>query len=339
MDESRVLRKLNRVDDLGEPDPTFLDRLYGDALAEIGLAGSTRPATHRLGPSRPRFRLLGGGKRTRWPLLLVAAVLVGSALAVLGVGALRDKAVTEQVDLLARVHSLGSITIAVRPDQPQFTVAGQVAAGFDVDVGNEIARRLGVSANIAVVEAGGMLSPPDSSRWDVALPSVPSWTITPAAFVSSSPYYYWPHLVVVPERSTATSVADLGSGSICVVARDAGEAWLRGDYNGLPAPTTRATAVSRSSDDECLAMLASGQAVAAVTANLTTGDVTTRGGLRTIESPTAEPRVIVIGSGVEGRPDPASLLTALENALDEMRRDGTLARMSENRFGVDLTNP
>jgi ABC-type amino acid transport substrate-binding protein len=247
--------------------------------------------------------------------------------------------VTEQADLLARVHSAGLITIAVRPDQPQFTMAGQVAAGFDVDVGKEIARRIGIASNIYVVDAAAMLSPPISSSWDAALPSVPSWTIPSATFVSSSPYYYWPHLVVVPESSTATSVADLGSGSICVVARDAGEAWLRGDYDGLPAPTTRATAVSRSSDDECLAMLASGQAIAAVTANLTTGDVTTRGGLRTIESLTAEPRVIVIESGVAGRPDPASLLSAIEHALDAMRRDGTLARMSENRFGVDLTNP
>lgn len=85
MDESRLLRTLRRVDDLGEAHPAFLDRLYEDAIVEIGLPGMARPIPRRVGRARPTFRLLRS-KRTRWPLLLVAAFVGASVVAVLGVG-------------------------------------------------------------------------------------------------------------------------------------------------------------------------------------------------------------------------------------------------------------
>jgi ABC-type amino acid transport substrate-binding protein len=336
VDESRILRTLDRVDELGEPDPAFLDRLYDEAVAELGLDRTSGPVARRVAGGRPKLRVLPGTRR-RWPLLAVAALVATGALGALAVGALRNRAPTEQADLLAQVRGAGRIAIAVRPDQPQFAIAGQVATGFDVDVGQELGRRLGVSPDVIVEPADTMLSGGDASGWQIALPSVASWTIPASGFVASQPYYRWPHFVIVPETSPTTSLSQLTAGAICAVSRDGGEAWLRGTYGGAAAPATRLTIVTRPSDDDCLALLASGGAVAAVTADLTTGDLQARGGLRAIGGPDPEPRVVVLRTGDAGRPDPSGLLAAIDKAIESMRQDGSLTRLSENRFGADLT--
>jgi ABC-type amino acid transport substrate-binding protein len=338
VDESRLRRTLDKVDQFGEPDPTFLEGLYDQAVAEIGFDHPAHPAARRVGGGRPRLRVRRDG-RSRWPLLLVAALVAAAALGALAVGALRNRAPTEPPDLLAQINGAGKIVIAIRPDHPQFAMAGQVATGFDVDVGQELARRLGVSPDVVVEPAAAMLSGADTNGWQIALPSVASWTIPAPGFAASGPYYLWPHFVVVAEASPATTVSQLGAGAICAVTGDGGEAWLRGRYVGAAAPSARLSIVTRSSDDDCLAMLTSGGAVAAVTADLTSGDLQARGGLRAIGGPDPEPRVVVVRTGDAQRADTASLLAAIDQAIESMRRDGSLTRLSENRFGVDLTNP
>ena len=47
-----------------------------------------------------------------------------------------------------------------------------------------------------------------------------------------------------------------------------------------------------------------------------------------------EPRAIVIE---RDGPDPIELGAAIEQALDDMRRDGTLGQLSTARFGADLS--
>jgi ABC-type amino acid transport substrate-binding protein len=338
VDESRLIRSLRHLDGLDDPDPAFLDRLYKDAVAEIGLGQTARPVAGRVAGASPRLRALRGGRR-RWPLLLIAALVVTGTVGALAVGALRERAPTERADLLTQIDGAGRIVIAVRPDHPQFSVAGQVATGFDVDVAQELARRLAVTPNVVVEPADQMLSPTDTNGWDIALPSVASWTIPASRYVASRPYYYWPHLLVVPETSPARGIAQLGTGMVCAVTSDGGEAWLRGQYDGAPAADPGLTVVTRPSDDDCLAMLSSGDAVAVVTAELTGGDLQIRGGLRSIGGPEAEPRVVVLRTSDGERPDPSRLMTAIDQALDAMRRDGTLTRLAENRFGEDLTNP
>ena len=71
-----------------------------------------------------------------------------------------------------------------------------------------------------------------------------------------------------------------------------------------------------------------------VTATLTPADLATRAGFRLIDGPPAEPRAAMLG---RDGPDPTALVAAVEQALSDMRRDGTLARLSFARFGDDLT--
>jgi len=336
VDEPRLLSMVNRVDARDEPDPAFLDRLFDDVVAATDIKrASTRSSTTVI-PAKPSLRLLGG-KRPRWPLLLFAAMLAVGIVGALGVGAWRNLLAT-RLDLLTEVRIAGKVTIAVRPDHPQFSMDGQVATGFDVDFARELARRLGVTANIVVEPAASMLSAPGTGAWQLALPSLASWNVPSSAFVESRPYYQWPHFLVVPTAAPATTAAEL-AGPICAVSGDGGEAWLRGDYGGSPPPGASYTVVTRATDDECLSLLLSHEAVGAVTADLTGGDLQARGGVRTIAGLDPEPRVVVLQRASVNGAETASLLVAIDESIDAMRRDGTLGRLSENRFGIDLTRP
>ncbi len=337
MDDERLLRKLGQIDSLGEPDPAFLERMYRELREEIGFSP---PGGVRTAPSaRTRRRT---GVRRWWPVLGLAAAIAAGVIGSVGVGALRDRALVDEppTTLLAAIRNAGHITVAIRPDHPQFSTGGDSAAGFDVDVARELARRLGVVPDIIITSPDTMIADAAQGSWDVALPSVPDWTIDSSRFLLSDPYYYWPHLLVVADTSTATRIRDLSPGPVCAVSGDGGEAWLRGRYGSSPGPTLTASLVTRPDDDACLALLASGGAAGVVTAHLSPADLQVRSGFRVIGGPTPEPRSLIVPSQQGPVPDPTDLVRAIDDALAAMRADGTLARLSQSRFGGDdLTAP
>jgi hypothetical protein len=84
----------------------------------------------------------------------------------------------------------------------------------------------------------------------------------------------------------------------------------------------------------CLEELTNGTVVGVVTSAMSPADVARHPELRAIAGLPPETRAIVIAR--QG-PDPTSLFAAVEGAVEDLRRDGTLARLSTARFGADLT--
>lgn len=341
MDERRLLAQLDGVGGPGEPDPAFLDRMYETLADELGFRGR-----ERAGLTKVAMSAVGIRPRAERPypsrVLLVAALLIAASIGlVVGAGALSDRVGPPQSPptLLDEVRRTGRIRVAIRPDPLQAAFSGQ--SGFDAHVAAEIANRLDVALELVMLDGASMVSPSRSDDWDAALPSMPSWTIDERAFLTSTPYYRWPHFLVVPARSGARHARDVAKGPICAVAGDAGEAWLRGRYEEhFSSPLTTAI-VTRSSDEECLASLSSGHAIAAVTAHLSPADLRIRGGVRAIAgAPRPEPRPVIVRRENAARRDPTSLLRAIDDTLAEMRADGTLTLLSQLRFGgADLTRP
>jgi ABC-type amino acid transport substrate-binding protein len=254
------------------------------------------------------------------------------------VGALRTTDPTATADALTAIQTADRIRIAIRPDHPQFAVSGQPAVGFDADVAAALATRLGVASSIELVDVDTMLDPAAPSTWDVGLPSQNSWSIDPRSFATSEPYYHWPHWVVVRADSTVTDLAQLRDQPVCAVAGDLAVDWVKGTYepdSSLGSITTQLS--TQPSDAECLADLEAGSVSAVVTARMTATDVASRSGIRRLNSgPAPEPRSAV----VRRSPATESLLAAVNDALDGLRRDGTLSTLAQNRFGgADLTEP
>jgi cystine transport system substrate-binding protein len=334
MTDDWLRRWLEAAEEPLAPDPTFAVALRDELRYELGFvaAATARPVTRRLRPAvRP-----GAGR-----LLLVAALIVASSVGVAAVaGRFLERTTEQRTDLLTQIRDSGRIRIAVRPDHPQFGAPGQPAAGFDVDVARVLAEQLGVRGDVVLVDGSTQLSGADDDLWDVALPSVAAWDIDTDQFLVSSAYYRWPHRLVVADSSTATDAGSLADEPVCAVAGDAGERWLLGDYGDATSPPITTQIVTRSSDDECLTALATGDVAAVVTARLSDADIQVRSGIRVIGGPEPEPRSVVVRRADEGAPDPTDLLDAIDDALAEMRRDGSLTRLSQSRFGgADLTAP
>jgi polar amino acid transport system substrate-binding protein len=261
--------------------------------------------------------------------LLAAAglLLAGAAAAAVGAWLARER----EPDLLTRVREAGVAWMAIRPDHPQ-VLASAGLDGFDIDVALELARRLGLRADIQPVPASDMLAPDTNSTLDLLFPSVETSAIDPARFARSVPYYWWPHYLVVSAASGRSGLNDLAGQAICAVGGDVGESWLRGQGGRIPIDGS--VVVTRASDAECLTALADGEVDAVVTARMGPADLAARPTLAVLPGPPSEPRVVVAALTSQ----PGSLLAEVDAALGDMLADGTLAQLSKNRFGgYDLT--
>jgi cystine transport system substrate-binding protein len=334
MSEDRLHRWLEAADQPLAPDAQFAVELRDALRQELGHipTGMVTPWSVRRARGRVHTR------RQSLGLLFAAALLVSGAIAGAAVaGRFLNRSIDQPPTLMNEIHGTGRIRIAIRPDHPQFGVPGQPAAGFDADVARALGEHLGVRTELVFLDASSILSAPADAQWDVALPSVARWQVDTSRFLVGVPYYFWPHRLVVADTSTAIGVADLAGDRVCAVAGDAGESWLRGRYGGVAASPLPLRVITRARDEECLSALSAGDAVAVVTARLSDADLQVRSGIKVIGGPDPEPRAAIVLTTRKGAPEAVS---ALDAALGTMRADGTLTRLSENRFGgADLSVP
>ncbi|MDP7553204.1 MAG: transporter substrate-binding domain-containing protein [Candidatus Thioglobus sp.] len=110
-----------------------------------------------------------------------------------------------------------------------------VMQGFDVDVGREIAKRMGVEARFItpawdVITAGNW-----NMRWDVSVGSMTPTASRSEVLNFPATYYYTPAAFAVHEDSTLT-VPQLTGKTICTTAASTWEMYLQGDLDMLNAP-------------------------------------------------------------------------------------------------------
>jgi cystine transport system substrate-binding protein len=294
-----------------------------DRQRGISLRGSSSPLARGLGA----LVAIGAGASVVVALLAVRGGLVSP-----GTG-----------DLRARVTDTGVLRIAVRPDSPQVLLPNDAYAGFDVDVAQEVARRLGLRAELVVEPFSEMLATTSEANWDVALPSASLSADRASGYRASAPYYYWPSFLIVPASPPVLNIDALNGAKICVASGGVGQPWLSGrlppDVHQLTQPPTGATVHTRPDDAACLAEVSEGRSDAMVSTHLSAADIDIRLEFQALTGAPVvveDRRVIARRSG----PDATSLLADIERTIDAMRADGTLAQFSRNRFGgADLTAP
>ena len=230
-------------------------------------------------------------------------------------------------NLLDHVRSTGVLRVAVSPVHPQ--VQGPVGIdGFDVDLAEVLAEAMALESQIVVVARDELRASRTTRAWDVALPSVDATTLG-SGWLTSDPYYFWSRFLLVQRSAGLQTVADLEGEQVCAVEGDPGASWLVDGLGG-----TAVSLVTRATDEDCLAALDSGVVSAIVTSELSLADLGVRPSLQTIGGPPAEARAVatLTASG------PARLVAEVNEALARLRADGTLTRLSQNRFGGhDLT--
>lgn len=216
--------------------------------------------------------------------------------------------------------------------------------GFDVDVANEIGKRLGVETCFATPEWDMITAGNWANKWDI---SVGSMTIKPArqeVLYFTTPYYYTPAMIAVKSDATFASVDDLANQAICAGTATTYEDWLNGVLD-LPASSIYAkapagvTVVPLPTDQECAQAIAVGRTdfVAYVTsetvinANIAAGLPVKKLGKAVF----SEDLAAAIDKAHSL--DPKSLLDAVDKIVKDMHADGTLSSLSTQWFKEDLT--
>jgi polar amino acid transport system substrate-binding protein len=249
-------------------------------------------------------------------------------------------------DLLSDVRKRGKLLISTDANYEPLSYrnADGTWRGFDVDVGREIARRLGVrpeflDINFDVSSGGNW-----NGRWDV---NVDSMTITrdrQRVLYFTEPYYYIPAMFVVNKASKVTSPSELSGKRIGVGVATTYQAYLEGHLNltneNILIPAPQARAIPYDTDQLALNDLALGDGVRldAVLTSYPFAAYQIKIGrpFRIIGSP-AFNEDAAVATDKSSPLDPKRFYQAVELAVSAMHKDGTLLRLSRQYFGTDLT--
>jgi len=233
-------------------------------------------------------------------------------------------------DSLERVIKAGKLTVVGSGGYLPFNYIDQdgKVVGFDVDVGKEIAERLGVELDYVTSDWDGLVEGLRSQRYDAILGSM---AITPErlAVVSfTNPYYYSGAQLVVRKDSSINTPADMENKEIAVVT---GTNFV-GDAEALGA-----TASLYQDDFATLNELINGRVDGVITDRLVAlGAMEKITGGEELELCGEILRLEVMGIAIN-RAD-TTLLAKINEILEDMREDGSLKEISEKwHNGADIT--
>jgi polar amino acid transport system substrate-binding protein len=250
-------------------------------------------------------------------------------------------------DLLQEVKDRGVLRVSTDPAYPPQSFLNDQGEyeGFDIDVTEEIAKRMGVEVEWMapswdVITAGNW-----NGRWDL---SVGSMTVTPEraeVLHFSPPYYYTPAAAAVHESNTDITnlETDLDGKRIGVCGACTYEFYLErslnipGDYEFVVDDPQIQTYDTDSSAIQDLA-LGDGVRLDAAMSSLTTLKEAQESGtpIKIVGDPLYyEPLAAAIDK--EAPADPKPLLDEVSKIIKEMHEDGTLTELSKKWYGIDLT--
>jgi polar amino acid transport system substrate-binding protein len=256
---------------------------------------------------------------------------------------------TSAGDALAQVCDSGTLRIATDPKyKPQswYDVQTSTWNGFDVEVANEIAARLGVSPEIqalmwAVITAGSW-----NDRWDVSVGSMTDTVDREKLFYFTPAYYFTPAVMsVANDNTTITGPADLTGKTVCVGVQTTYQDYVQGSLVlGSTAPPFEfqiegAKLQTYDTDTDALDNLALGDGVrcdSAISAQQTIQAFIDEGGPIKIVGDPLYYEPLSIAFDQNAPTDAQSLSEAVGQIVDDMHADGTLSELSKQWYdGVD----
>jgi len=245
---------------------------------------------------------------------------------------LETDASSETDDSLQRVLDAGELTVVGSGGYPPFNYIddnGDVI-GFDVDVGAEIAERLGVELNYVTGEWSGLIEGLRAGRYDAILGSMAITEERLQTVNFSIPYYYSGAQLIVRSDSGITDPSEMEGKTIAVAT---GTNYVQ-DAEGLGAEISLY-------DDDNLTML---ELICGRVDGVITDRLVALEAMEGLEGEGGE-ELELCGEilrleemGIAFKQADEALLEAVDEILQEMHDDGTLTSISEKwHNGADIT--
>ena len=253
-------------------------------------------------------------------------------------------------DLLSDIEKRGVLRVSTDPNyEPQsFLDANGEFTGFDIDVANEIAKRLGVKTEFVTPDWDVITAVNWAGQWDVSIGSMTVTTARQEVLDFASPaYYYTPAQFAAADGSGIDALEDINGQVVCVGVSTTYETWLNGAGAdlGLPAdnfyaePPTGVTIVPLPTDAECPQSIQAGRTDFQVflTSN-TVVQAAIDGGvpIHRVGSPVFSEN-LAAAFDKSSTLDNASAVKRVGEIIQEMHNDGTLRELSLKWFDSDLT--
>lgn len=233
-------------------------------------------------------------------------------------------------DHLARIKTEGKIVVGLEGDWQPFSFHDQddVLCGVDVEVAKGIAERIGVEAEIVEGKWDGLLTGLSTGTYDIVVNGVDITDERKETFDFSDPYIYDRTVLVIKEGTEGIASFDDLAGK--TTANSIGSTYMEmGEAFG---------ATVQGVDDltKCMDLVKNGTVDATINAATSINDyIKTTGetGFVIVDESDTVPYAIPMKKGE----DNDTLREAINQALQDMREDGTLKAISEKYFGSDLT--
>ena len=250
--------------------------------------------------------------------LAVAATLQIAAVAAAHAGENLDK-----------IKSDGVFKIGTEGTYAPFTYhdAAGALVGFDVEIGKEIAKRLGVKAEFLEGKWDGLIAGIDAKRYDAVINQVGITEARKAKYDFSEPYIASKAVLIVSGKNAdIKGFADLkGKKSAQSLTSNFGKI---AEKNG-------AELVGTDGFDQSIQLVLNGRADATINDSLSFYDFKKH-------KPDADVKIVAEEekadySGVIVRKGDPELVAAINKALAEIKADGTYKKISETYFGTDVS--
>ena len=271
-------------------------------------------------------------RRTIWKKAL-AAFLAVSMMALTSCGAQDSGSASSEAsgDQLERIQQAGEIVIATEGTWSPWTFHDEndELVGYDVEVGKLIAEKLGVDPVFVEGEWDGLFAGLDAERYDVVINGVEVTEERAEAYDFSDPYAYIRTAIIVNGDNTEiNSFEDLDGKTTANT--------LASTYATV-AESYGATATGVDDLLQTISLLEAGRIDATLNAEVTFYDYMDQhpdAGLKIAAvSDDATTVAIPLRKGAET----ASLREAINQALADLSASGELSALSEQFFGVDIS--
>ena len=242
-----------------------------------------------------------------------------------------ESSAAEENDLLAQIKEKGTITVAMEGTWAPWTYhdADDNLVGYDVEVAQNIAEKLGVEVNFVEGEWDGLLAGLDDGRYDIMVNGVDITPERAEKYDFSTPYAFNRTAVITKADDDSINTLEDLKGKKTANTISSTYAELAEQYG--------ATVTGVDDLNQTFELLLSGRIDATLNAEMTFYDYTK-------EHPDANVKIAVLTDDANQIAIPmrkgdetAALRTAIDAAIDELRADGTLKALSEKYFGRDIS--
>ena len=282
-------------------------------------------------------------KKNRFAVLLAAAVLCVSALTACSQdngqtsnpnsdpGSGNPPQTEAPVDLLTQIQERGEIVVAMEGTWAPWTYHDEDdhLVGYDVEVAQNIAQRLGVEVNFAEGEWDGLLAGLDSGRYDIMVNGVDIDEARSEKYDFSIPYAYNRTAVIVSgDNDSIQSMEDLNGKSTANT--------LNSTYANV-AESYGAEVTGVDDFIQTIELLNSGRIDATLNAEVSYYDYMAQHPDANVKIACIDPQSTQVAIPMRKGEESAALVAAINDALAEMAGDGTLTELSMKYFGTDIS--